>query len=140
MVRLRLVRGLPGSGKTTFAQGMEGFVAFEADQFFMQDGVYTYDPLKIKDAHAWCLASARAALAAGKNVVVANTFTRIFEMEPYLQLACEFGAIPEIFTVYGRYPNTHGVPDAIIQKMKDRWEPSEAILNATIHSSLEELR
>ena len=54
---LTLIRGVSGSGKTTLAQQMlkEGRVQkhFEADMFFTDSqGVYKYDPAKIKEAHA----------------------------------------------------------------------------------------
>ena len=46
-----LIRGLPGTGKTTLAKTMEGYAHFEADIFLEVDGVYVYDPSRIKAAH-----------------------------------------------------------------------------------------
>jgi tRNA uridine 5-carbamoylmethylation protein Kti12 len=51
---LYIVRGIPGSGKTTFAKSLNCPV-FEADMFFVNSqGIYNFDYTKIKDAHAWC--------------------------------------------------------------------------------------
>jgi adenylate kinase family enzyme len=45
-----LVRGIPGSGKSTFAKSLGG-THFETDQFFMVDGKYNFDGSKLKEAH-----------------------------------------------------------------------------------------
>ena len=50
---LILVRGIPGSGKSTFAKSLGG-THFETDKFFMVDGEYKFDGTKIKEAHKWC--------------------------------------------------------------------------------------
>ena len=45
-----LIRGLPGSGKSTCAR--EDYAHIEADMYFMDaEGNYKYNPSK---AHAWC--------------------------------------------------------------------------------------
>ena len=52
--RLILVRGIPGSGKSTFARSLGG-VHYEADMFFLDEmSNYVFDVTKIKDAHSWC--------------------------------------------------------------------------------------
>ncbi len=58
MRNLYIVRGLPGSGKSTFAKFVgDSFV--EADMFFMKNGKYEFDMSKIRDAHSWCLSTVR---------------------------------------------------------------------------------
>jgi len=49
-----LIRGLPGSGKTTMAKKIEGFEHFEADQYFEKDGSYEFDPSELNSAHEEC--------------------------------------------------------------------------------------
>lgn len=121
--KLVLIRGLPGSGKSTLGRSMAGFVHVEADMYFdWCDGVYRFDPSKVKDAHAWCQNAARAALLTRRNVVVSNTFTRKWEMEPYLNMAKELGVEVEIIVAKGEYPNIHGVPEETIARMRERWE------------------
>lgn len=118
--QLILIRGLPGSGKSTRAKalGMVGFEHFEADMFFERDGVYEYDSSRIREAHAWCQKMARQALACGKRVVVSNTFTRLQEMEPYRNMAKRV----RVVEVRGNWGNLHGVPAAAVQRMAERWE------------------
>ena len=50
---LYIARGLPSSGKSTFAKTLGG-THFEADMFFMVDGEYKFDHTKLKEAHEWC--------------------------------------------------------------------------------------
>lgn len=99
-----------------------GYKHFEADMFFERDGKYLYDPSKIAAAHQWCQRKTREALSAGYSVVVSNTFTRRFELEPYIEMARELDAALTIIEAKGCYQNVHGVPDSVIEKMHARWE------------------
>ncbi|MCV5737299.1 ATP-binding protein, partial [Escherichia coli] len=77
---LTLVRGLPGSGKSTYAKTLDA-VLVEADQFFInKNDTYQYDPALIKNAHAWCQLETKRLLRAEFDVVVANTFVKNWEM------------------------------------------------------------
>jgi predicted kinase len=128
---LFLVRGVPGSGKSTFASELCNNVV-EADMFFMRDGEYKFDMSKIRDAHTWCKATVREWMEMNKStygleysdICVSNTFTQEWEMEEYFKLAEEYGY--KVFTVIveNRHggQNQHGVPEDKIQVMKDRFE------------------
>lgn len=131
---LILLRGLPGSGKSTTAEllgaGGSGYAHFEADMYFMEDGEYKFDPSKIKDAHKWCQNSVEQAMllnyTAGHNdtIIVSNTFTQEWEMEPYYKLAEPWGYRVYSIIVENRHGgvNVHGVPEDKLQAMKDRFE------------------
>jgi hypothetical protein len=73
-VELLLIRGLPGSGKTTMAKkyAQAGYVHCEADQYFEVGGEYRFDGSKLRAAHDDCLRRAIAAMDAGRSVVVAT--------------------------------------------------------------------
>ena len=56
------------------------------------------------------------------NVVVANTFTRRYELASYQAIAAALGVHVEIVVATGTYANVHAVPDATLAAMQARWE------------------
>lgn len=123
MKTLFLLRGLPGAGKSTLADSL-GIDYVEADMFFMQDGEYKFDGTKIKLAHEWCQDRVRKIMEYGMSVAVANTFTQEWEMEPYLEMAEEFGYRVNSLIVENRHGNesVHGVPAQAMDIMEKRFE------------------
>jgi predicted kinase len=125
--RLFLIRGLPGTGKSTSAKALvAGGVAdvhLETDQYFVgPDGVYKWDVAKIKEAHQWCFDSARKALAAGKNVVVSNVFSLASYLDPYIEAAMAVGAEIQVVHMVRKGQNVHNVPQATLDKMAAEFE------------------
>jgi predicted kinase len=124
MKELFLLRGLPGSGKSTLAKALGG-EQVEADQYFMVNGEYNFDPSKIKTAHEWCRNQVSDWMFLEfQRIVVSNTFTQEWEMEPYLQMAKEKGYRVYSLVVENRHggENVHGVPSEKLQQMKSRFE------------------
>lgn len=124
MKDLILVRGLPGSGKSTFADLIGGFRC-EADMFFMEDGVYNFDMNRIKEAHAWCKKECESFMIREKpKVIVSNTFTQEWEMAGYYELAKKYGYKVTSVVVENRHDgkSIHGVPDATLGNMRNRFE------------------
>ena len=118
---LVLIRGLPGSGKSTMAGVLAsvGYAHFEADMFFTVNGTYRFDASRIREAHAWCQQMTQNALERGERVVVANTFTRLSELAPYLSMTRNV----RVIEARGRWANLHGVPAETVRRMAERWEP-----------------
>jgi len=121
VAQLVLYRGISGSGKTTKAKVLEdiGYRHFEADMYFEVDGVYRYNPSRIREAHEWCKLMTRQALYVGDRVVVSNTFTTLVEIQPYLEMGAQSIRIVE---ADGSWENVHNVPPEVVRKMASRWE------------------
>ena len=136
--RLIIIRGIPGSGKSTKAKEIieqnkckcEVTHHYEADMFFELDGEYKWNPNKIHLAHQWCRDRVFDALNFGHSCVVSNTFTTMKEMRPYIDFCVENKISFKVIRCSGKYNNVHNVPDDTIQKMQDRFEdcPGEVFL------------
>jgi hypothetical protein len=94
------------------------------------NGQYLFNPSEIKKAHAWCQSEVHTAMilnhTTGDNekIVVSNTFTQGWEMEPYYKLAESYGYRVFSIIVENRHggENQHGVPEDKIEEMRVRFE------------------
>ena len=127
---LYLVRGLPSAGKSTFAKTLGG-IHIEADQYFVDgNGNYNFDGSKIKLAHEYCRTQTEAWMKTDgtqvnvDKIVVSNTFTQFWEMEPYFELAEKYGYKTFSIVVENRHGgvNQHGVPEEKLEQMRNRFE------------------
>jgi predicted kinase len=126
MKELYLVRGCPGSGKSTLAKSIGG-VHYEADMFFINPitGVYEFVSSNIKHAHEWCKVNVEYEMTHDtERIVVSNTFTQEWEMQPYYDLAEKHGYKVYSLIVENRHggTNEHGVPEDKLEIMKNRFE------------------
>lgn len=140
MKKLVIIRGIPGSGKSTHASGLikayqsEGRTTahFEADMFFThEDGSYHWNPKQIGFAHQWCQNKVREALQNCDVVIVSNTSVKKKDVDIYVKIAEEAGAKYDIYRMFGQYPNVHAVPAETVQKMLESFEdyPGELCVN-----------
>jgi hypothetical protein len=99
--KLYIMRGLPGSGKSTRAheiamgamvQGAQGAVICSTDDFFVgSDGVYRFDGRRLGEAHSSNQSRVELAMMADTEVVIVdNTNTTHKEMEAYRRLAQDY--------------------------------------------------
>lgn len=125
-----ILRGLPGSGKSTFAASLRPLscVVCSADDYFMRDGAYRFDPNKLGKAHTCCMLKFKQAISAQVQIIVVdNTNTTKREYREYQRLAKESGykVIIKKFECSiedSVKRNTHNVPEATIRKMHSRFE------------------
>jgi len=122
---LYIVRGIPGSGKSTFAKSLGG-QHYEADMYFVTpSGKYEFDPTKLRKAHEWCKDLVMMDMLKSEQlIVVSNTFTQDWELQPYFSLAEEHGYMVFSIIVENRHggKNQHGVPEDKIEQMINRFE------------------
>ena len=130
---LHLVRGISGSGKSTLAATLAietGLLRFEADQYFIEDGQYRFDPTRLGYVHGCCINDADNAMRYNGGAIVSNTFTTWREIKPYVKLAEGYGmmvSIVEPKTPWAKDPvecfnkNKHNVPLPAIKAQYARW-------------------
>lgn len=117
-------------------------VVLSTDDFFIEDGVYMFEPDLLEDAHRWNQKRAFKAMKSGISpIIIDNTNIHAWEMKPYVKMAREnrYEVIfqepdtPWKFNVQElTRRNIHDVPRQKIQQMKEEYEHS-----VTFHSVLQ---
>lgn len=127
--KLIIIRGIPGSGKSTYAKKLledlekEGISAkhYEADMFFMKNGEYVWNPMLAHKSHEWCFNKVFKSLEVNDVVIVSNTFTTQSEMDNYLTEAKNNDYDVTVYRMANEFQNQHGVPEQTLEKMKARF-------------------
>lgn len=119
-----VMRGIPGSGKSTVARmlhEMFGAVIHSTDSYHIKDGVYTYDATKAPEYHHYNLEAFMDSCAAGKSmVIVDNTNIWPHNYEPYVYAAHNSGyKVLQIKLKNAHRVSIHSVPDEVVNRMKD---------------------
>jgi predicted kinase len=126
-----IMRGLPGSGKSTVAKQLvaNGGVIHSTDDYFLSCGKYTFDPNHIVEYHRMNLEAFRESLRQGKSVVVCdNTNVKWQHFEPYVKAAQDAGYVISLVTLPHPAPEVaalrtvHKVPVQAIRRMLAEWE------------------
>ena len=127
---LILLRGLPGSGKTTLAKVLSEnntYPVFSVDDYFTNEitGEYIFNFQNNHLAYKQCETLTHDAMQQLiLKVLVHNTFTMDWEFEPYFKLAKKFKYNLFVVTVenYHNNKNTHGVSDEQLKKMAEKYK------------------
>jgi predicted kinase len=132
MATLYIIRGVSGSGKTTLAREMAAKLDcrhFEADMWFIRgDAEYIFDAKEIPRAHNWCFNQVCAELNYEFDVIVSNTFTRLWEMRNYIDFALERDCKVRIITCRSRFQNVHGLSEDQVNKQAARFQSNAQIM------------
>ena len=138
---LIIVRGVSGSGKSTFAEWLIdnldrgdslGSNRFEADQWFI-DNDEPWNPRFLGTAHDWCQAEVRKSLQDGFITIVSNTTTTKKELDPYIKIATDLRVQYFVLISDSDYNNVHGVDDAKVEKQASRFYFNNTVMQETRH-------
>ena len=136
MGRMIILRGIPGSGKTTYAknQGWGKEIICSTDHYFERPGGYKFHPSDLGAAHQASQQKAFGLCRTGAPlVVIDNTHTRIWEMQSYLQIAKEHNYEVQVVRLMVNPEKAaerciHGVSSDRVKAMDQRMEPFEGEL------------
>jgi predicted kinase len=126
---LILLRGLPGAGKTAFAKLISEnntYPFYSVDDYFTdKTGKYKFEFSENYRAYAECISNAEIAIAKGiSKVIIHNTFTMDWELEPYFNLAKKYNCLLHVLTVehYHNGANSHDVAEEQLKKMAKKYQ------------------
>lgn len=143
MKTLYIIRGLPGSGKSTLGEKLacktkskthngrewnpDVVHSYAADDWFTdKNGNYNFDPMELPQAHEDCQARVMGAMMSEvENIAVCNTFTQAWEAAPYAKLCKMHGYTAVVIECQSQFGNIHGCPQEKINEMADRWDSRE---------------
>lgn len=129
-MNLYLIRGLPGSGKSTFAQELACGLDcnhFEHDKYLYTDeGEYLWTEGRMAYAYRQCLRDTEATMAEGEPVVVSNVFPTAKSLKNYRKLAEKYSYRVTYIVVENRRggTNIHDVPQEALDNMREVFQVS----------------
>jgi predicted kinase len=142
--KLIIMRGLPGSGKSTKARETQnkmlqladarGHIIVSTDDYWIRpDQTYDWNPKLLGKAHEWTRARAQVNMCLrDTHVILDNTNIKKRDYQAYIDIAEKYNyCVEEI--IIGEFTdeacqlyasrNTHGVPLETIQRMAKSFEP-----------------
>lgn len=128
-----LIRGLPGTGKSTLAQAIQQRMRLgtsslcDSDEYFQWEDDYNFDIDKVPAAVKFRDTKAYLALINGLSIIVPGVFVEDRSMDFYKACSAYF-MLPILVHDLGNIPlgpervSIHGVPTQDVDEMWSRWQ------------------
>lgn len=122
---LIILRGLPGSGKSSLASLLSKAICSADDYLINREGNYIWTESRVIQAHKWCERKCERFMK--KQIfliVIDNVSVKSKDMRPYRKLAKEYGYKVYSVIVENRHRgiNTHNVSKEIMKSMRKKFE------------------
>lgn len=116
---ITILRGAPGSGKSTWAKAQFGHSVVSADDYMVNEkGEYEFRVDRLKYCHTECFIQVAKCVEADVDVIVDNTNSTLWEMAPYRMLAHVHGVELKVIEFHAKFKNVHGVPQDRVDAFK----------------------
>ncbi|MDI1356381.1 MAG: AAA family ATPase [bacterium] len=130
MPSLIILRGLPGSGKSTLSGILaenDNWPVFSIDDYFTDSitGSYAFRYRDNHLAYQWCEnETEKAMVKKTEKIFIDNAFTLEWELEPYFALAKKHDYAIFVVTVENRHQgtNSHEVSEDQLKKMAEKYK------------------
>jgi predicted kinase len=123
-----IVRGLPGSGKTTYGSELAtdlGIKYFETDMFMTEpDGTYIWTEERWLKAIQKVEDGIYTELSNGNSVVLIGVLARWASIRDYVEAAQHEGFQVEIVHCTNEFESVHGIPAGKLAKLKINFVPN----------------
>ncbi|MDD5648867.1 MAG: AAA family ATPase [Candidatus Nanoarchaeia archaeon] len=122
---LVILRGLPGSGKSSLASLLSKAICSADDYLINREGEYIWTESRVIQAHEWCKRKCERFMKKQISlVVIDNVSVKSKDMRPYRKLAKEYGYKVYSVIVENRHKgiNTHNVSKEIMKSMRKKFE------------------
>jgi predicted kinase len=121
---VKILRGIPGSGKSYYARTVKDATIISTDNYFISDGVYTFDKSKLGEAHKSTFKGFVSLIINPEfsgTIIIDNTNITIAEIAPYYSVAAAYDWDVEIITFDTPFRmcvdrQTHGVSMQTMQQ------------------------
>ena len=129
-MNLYLIRGLPGSGKSTFAATLARTLDcdhWEHDKYlYTEEGEYLWTEKRMAYAYRQCLRDTEETMERQEPVVVSNVFPTAKSLKNYRKLAEKYGYQVTYIVVENRRggTNIHDVPQEALDNMREAFQVS----------------
>lgn len=121
---LIILRGISGSGKSTFAKLLGKAICSADDYFVSINGEYLWKEEDLGKAHRWCTKKSEMFMERNISpIIISNTCVKARDLKPYTKLAEKYGYRVFSVIVENRHNgiNTHNVPEEVLNQQRQKF-------------------